>query len=151
MVVGEGLSSSPILTTTMPGVPMTTWGARTRMTTTTTTPPPSPPPRKRRRRPVGGGGPGRRGGGGEQGRCCDERDERDRSSGSAQRGVVQLRNSPSLLLYYYHTDKYLQISADICADIADSADICRYLQISICADIWSRREETHIGINMDHR
>ena len=54
VVVGEGLSSSPILMKTTLGVSLTTWGARTRMTTTTATP--LPPPENNSVAPRGEGG-----------------------------------------------------------------------------------------------
>ena len=56
MVVGDGMSSFPILMTKKPGVSFTTWGARTQMTTTTTTPPRPPP--KTTVTPRGGRGAG---------------------------------------------------------------------------------------------
>jgi hypothetical protein len=56
VVVGEGMLSFPILTTKKPGVSLTKWGARTRMTTTTTTPPHPPP--KMTATPHGGRGGG---------------------------------------------------------------------------------------------
>ena len=98
MVVGEGISSFPILTTTTPGVSLTTWGARTRMMTKATTPP-RPPPKTGDAPPGEGGrdddGAGRRrDGGGER----DERDERDRSSGSARAAADDMGGCLSCLI-----------------------------------------------------
>ena len=158
VVVGEGLSSTPILTTTTPGVSLTTWGAQTRMTTTTTTPPPPPPeydgdtPRGEGGRDDDGAGRRRDGGGGEQGRGRNERDKhdkRDRSSGSARSAcgggnmaVVPRADKIVWCIVYALTHKYLQMIP---------------VDYYICADIWSRQQisghavkTSHIGINMNH-
>ena len=94
MVVGDGMTSFPILTTKKPGVSLTTWGGLSTNANdddNDDTPPPPPEndgdaPRGEGGRDDDGAGRRRDGGGGEQGRGCDERDERDdcdRSSGSA--------------------------------------------------------------------
>jgi hypothetical protein len=105
VVVGEGLSASPILTTTTLGVSLMTRGAQTQMTTTVTTPPHPPP--KTGDAPQGEGGRDNDGAGQQrdgsvkQGHGCDERDEHNKrnwSFGSARAAADDMGGCLSCLI-----------------------------------------------------